>query len=137
MPSAYIGESAETFARHCPSRATHSKEAPVDTSEINQIIVVVAMAMGGLTIVSAVARRIAGPYGRRVLGREVALSALAARSDGPALDELRDEVAQLRAEVAELRSGSADLDDLHNRLDFAERMLAQPKDRGAPPGAQP
>ena len=112
------------------------QRTPVDPNEIQQTIVIVAAAMGGLTIVSALARRIAGPYGRRVLNREVALSALAARPDGPALDDLRDELAQLRAEVVELRDRSADLDDLHNRLDFAERMLAQGKDRGAVPGAQ-
>jgi uncharacterized protein involved in exopolysaccharide biosynthesis len=52
-----------------------------------------------------------------------------ARTDTPALEELRDEVAQLRGEVAELREQRAELDDLQNRLDFAERMLAHQKDR--------
>ena len=55
-----------------------------------------------------------------------------AGTDGPALDALRDEVAQLRNEVAELRSRAAELDEVQSRLDFAERMLAQ-RDRGILP----
>lgn len=42
------------------------------------------------------------------------------------LDELREEIAALRAQ----------LDEVHNRLDFAERMLAQAKARGALSGGQ-
>lgn len=90
---------------------------------------VAATSLGALSIVTAVARRIAGPYGSRAVGADV-MGALAARPDGRAVEELRDEVAQLRAELAELRSQTGDLDELHNRLDFAERLLAQSKDRG-------
>ena len=87
--------------------------------DIIQIIGVSASAIGGLIIVSAIARRIAGPYSRHSTGRP----------DRPAIEELRDEVAQLRNEVAELRERGAELDDMQNRLDFAERLLSQGKDR--------
>jgi hypothetical protein len=88
--------------------------------------VVVATAVCGLIIVSAIARRIAGPYSRRSLTSQIAESHLA-RVDSPVLEELREEVAQLRGEVAELRERSADLEDVQSRLDFAERLLAQRK----------
>ena len=77
---------------------------------------------------SAIARRIAGPYSRRSLGAQIVEGHLT-RSDAPALEELREEVAQLRGEVAELREKTAELDDVQNRLDFAERLLSQGKDR--------
>ncbi|HKP30538.1 MAG TPA: hypothetical protein VJU15_14095 [Gemmatimonadales bacterium] len=77
---------------------------------------------------SAVARRIAGPYSRRSLGSQIVGGHLA-RSDSPLVEELREEVAQLRGEVAELREKTAELDDVQNRLDFAERLLSQGKER--------
>jgi len=87
-----------------------------------------ATAVCGLIFVSAIARRIAGPYSRRSLTSQMVAGHLAG-ADSPALEELRDEVAQLRSEVAELRDRSAELEDLQNRLDFAERMLAHQNDR--------
>ena len=89
---------------------------------------VIAVSLGGLSIVSAIARRIAGPSWRR---NRIGLGRFD-RNEDPALDELREEVAQLRNEVAELRGRAAELDEVQSRLDFAERMLAQ-KDRGALP----
>jgi hypothetical protein len=53
---------------------------------------------------------------------------------------LRDEVEQLRAEVERLRGeveGAVrhpEIDEIQNRLDFAERVLAQMKARDALPG---
>jgi hypothetical protein len=96
-----------------------------------QLVVVIASALGGLSIVSAIARRIAGPYWRRGGGSQIGFGHMAG-TESPALDELRDEVAQLRSEVAELRGRAAELDEVQSRLDFAERMLAQ-RDRGALP----
>jgi hypothetical protein len=90
--------------------------------------VVGATAVCGLIFVSAIARRIAGPYSRRSLTSQIAESHLASTS-GPGLDDLRDEVAQLRSEVAELRERAGELDDIQNRLDFAERLLSQGKER--------
>jgi hypothetical protein len=100
-------------------------------NDVMQLIVVIAASLGGLSIVSAIARRIAGPYSRRALATRIGLGRLD-RSDDPALDDLRDEVAQLRSEVAELRGRAAELDEVQNRLDFTERLLAQ-RDRGALP----
>src|SRR5437899_10530779 len=52
---------------------------------------------------------------------------------GAEVRSLREEVEQLHAEVADLRAGGGELDDIHNRLDFAERMLAQVRDKNALP----
>jgi ubiquinone biosynthesis protein UbiJ len=46
------------------------------------------------------------------------------------IEALRDEVAQLTAEVDDLRGRVAQVDEIQNRLDFAERLLAQVKERG-------
>ena len=51
------------------------------------------------------------------------------------LDDLREEVAQLRAELDGLHARLGDVEELQNRLDFAERMLAQLNDRPALPGS--
>lgn len=102
------------------------------------IIMAVTLGIGTLTLVSAFARRIAGPYGRGRLAREALHLQLGGADAGSqrAIEELRDEVDQLRAEVADLRSRSAELDDVQNRLDFAERMLAQVRERNALPGGR-
>jgi len=71
-----------------------------------------------LILARAVARRIAGgPTGAREI------------------EALRDEVAQLRAELDGVEGRLSDVDELQNRLDFAERVLAQVRERGllAPP----
>ena len=93
--------------------------------------------MGALGLVTAVARRIAGPYAKRGIGPETVLGVhMAGGANARTLEELRDEVEQLRAEVADLRARSAELDDVQNRLDFAERLLAQVKERNALPGGR-
>lgn len=57
-----------------------------------------------------------------------------------AVRELRDEIDLLRGEMDSLRGDleqarrPPELDDIQNRLDFAERMLAQVKARDALPG---
>ena len=101
------------------------------------IVMAVTIGLGTLTLVTAIARRIAGPYARRGLGPDTVLGVhMAAGGAKQALEDLRDEVDQLRAEVADLRSRSAELDDVQNRLDFAERMLAQVRDKNALPGGR-
>jgi hypothetical protein len=96
---------------------------------------VVTACVGALSLVTAVARRIAGPYSKRGLGPETVLGVhMAAGGAKREVEALRDEVDELRAEVAELRSRSGELDDVHNRLDFAERMLAQVREKNALPG---
>lgn len=54
---------------------------------------------------------------------------------GAEIDELRAEVSELRAELDDVRARLGDVDELQGRVDFAERMLAQLKGRGALPGA--
>ena len=78
--------------------------------------IVVFGSVGGvaLTLARAFAKRIAGGAGG---SREV--------------EALRDEVGQLRAEVDDLHGRVTPLDEIQNRLDFAERLLAQARDRGA------
>ncbi len=101
-----------------------------------QVITVVAMSIGALTIVSAIARRIAGPYGRSRLAAEAIRARFGGADASPSreVESLREEVDQLRNEVADLRSRAAELDDVQNRLDFAERMLARVKEKSALPG---
>ena len=54
------------------------------------------------------------------------------RSDGNAdLDALREELAQLRDD------SNAQNAELHERLDFAERLLAQQRDPALPPAPPP
>jgi hypothetical protein len=80
------------------------------------IVAVVVFAGAGsvlLTLARAFAKRIAGGG---VGPRE--------------MEALRDEVAQLRGEVDDLRGRVAPLDEIQNRLDFTERLLAQARERG-------
>ena len=61
---------------------------------------------------------------------------LAARSGGAVLtgaDVLREEVEHLRDELEAVQGRSAEMDEIQNRLDFAERMLMQLKERDALP----
>jgi len=66
-----------------------------------------------LTLARAFAKRIAGgaPNSREIEG-------------------LREEVAQLRGEVDGLHERLRDVDEIQNRLDFTERLLAQARERG-------
>ena len=66
-----------------------------------------------LTLAKGIARRIAG-----------------GGAGSKEVEGLRDEVAQLRAEVDDLHGRVAPMDEIQNRLDFAERLLAQARERG-------
>ena len=62
---------------------------------------------------------------------------LARGGGGQELDALRDEVEHLRAELDGMHARLGELDELHGRVDFAERMLAQVKEKGGlPPGGR-
>lgn len=84
-------------------------------------------AVGSVTVIGAIAKRISGVGGRRGRaalgihvgdtdpGQQELVGQLAAD-----LDALRDEVTVVRRE----------LEEAHNRLDFTERLLAQARERG-------
>jgi hypothetical protein len=71
------------------------------------------------------------PIGRAIARR---IGGASADADEPAA--LREEVADLRHELDQVHSRMAQLDQVQERLDFAERVMAQGKDRGALPGAR-
>jgi hypothetical protein len=74
---------------------------------------------GALMLIRALSRRIAGGGGLK----EVA--------------ELREEIEALHADQADMRARLAQMDDIQGRLDFAERVLAQVREKGAlPPGGR-
>ena len=79
------------------------------------VAVVFFAGIGGslLVVAQAVAKRIGG-------------GATSAKD----LEALRDEVAQLGADLEDLRGRLGPLDEIQNRLDFAERLLGQARERG-------
>ena len=82
------------------------------------VVVFGSMGIIGITLARAFAQRIAG-------------GAPAARE----LEALRDEVAQLRAELDDVHARLGGMDELQNRVDFAERVIAQLKGKPALPGS--
>ena len=65
------------------------------------------------TLAKAVAKRIAGG----VVGAKE-------------IEALRDELAQLRSDMDGVQGRLAEVDEMQNRLDFTERLLAQARERG-------
>jgi len=85
------------------------------------IAALAVIGFGGVAVLNltrAVARRIGGGQDRATIGE---------------LQALRDEVDHLRADLDAVHGRLAEVDELQGRLDFAERMLAQVKARGALP----
>jgi len=108
--------------------ATQERGGPaISHGDFVVFVFVIAAAVGSLSIIGAVARRIAGGSARRARlamglptgdtdpGQQEAVRQLAAD-----LESLRDEVTGLRRE----------LDEAQNRLDFTERLLGQARERG-------
>ena len=62
----------------------------------------------------------------RAVAKKIAGSATGSRE----VEALRDDIALLRADVEGLQSRVAELDEIQNRLDFTERLLAQARERG-------
>ncbi len=92
-------------------------------------------AIGSISVIGAIARRIAGPRAARridvlkgegggVIGLKVGGDTDPGREAG---GQLSAEVESLRDEVAALRR---EMDETLNRLDFTERLLGQAKERG-------
>ena len=76
-----------------------------------------AMGAVGVTIARAIGQKISGGGVQR---REV--------------DAMRDEIDQLKGELDAMHGRLQDVDDIQNRLDFAERMLAQVREKQSLPG---
>lgn len=114
--------------------ASRGGAAIIDPGSFAAYVFTVVAAIGSVSIIGAIARRIAGTSARRLRidrgadgtvvgmrmgdtdpGQQESVRQLAADLDG-----LREEVAGLRRE----------LDETVNRLDFTERLLAQAKERG-------
>jgi hypothetical protein len=82
------------------------------------VVAFTAIGAIGLTIARAFAQRISGGAGAS--RREV--------------DAMREEIEQLKGELDQVHGRLQDVDDIQNRLDFAERMLAQVREKAALPG---
>jgi hypothetical protein len=96
----------------------------MDWFETAMKVVVVIGSLGVLSLVMGLARKF---FGLRRPGPQDWLREMTRGRDRAAdgeLDELRRTVERLNGDVAEL----------HERLDFAERMLAQQRERPALPG---
>ena len=90
----------------------------VDPGNFAQYVFTIVVAFGGTAIAVAVARRIfAG--GRRALGP----------GDGSGAEEVRRLASDLDAQRLTVSEMRRELDEVHNRLDFAERLLAQGRER--------
>lgn len=71
------------------------------------------------------------------IGRAIARRLGGGGPDGETTRELRalqSEVDELRGEVETMRGRMGEMDELHGRLEFAERLLAQVKEKSALPG---
>jgi hypothetical protein len=75
-----------------------------------------AVAIAYSPIGAAIARRINGP-----------------RVDPTEMDELRGEMNEMRSELDEMRGRVGQVDELQERVDFAERLLAQARSQGVLP----
>jgi len=84
-----------------------------DAQAIGFLAMIVLVGVSVLTLAKAFAKRIAG-------------GAAGAKE----IEALRDEVAQLRAEVDDVRAQLPNVDEIQSRLDFAERLLGQVRERG-------
>ncbi|MGA2383720.1 MAG: hypothetical protein ABSG61_09840 [Gemmatimonadales bacterium] len=80
---------------------------------VGMLAMVALIGVSILTLAKAFAKRIAG-----------------GATDSREVEALRDEVAQLRADLEGMQARLADVDEIQNRLDFTERLLAQARERG-------
>lgn len=68
-----------------------------------------------------------------VLGRAVQRGVAAGRGRGGADPQLERRVAEVEAEIDRLRGQEGRVEELEERLDFAERLLSQLRAGGRPP----
>lgn len=97
----------------------------VDPGNFAQYVFTIVAAIGGLGVAFGITRRLlfGGPRRGRRIGQETDTDP----GQRAALGQLADEVDALRAEAAANRRA---LDEVQNRLDFAERLLAQTREHG-------
>jgi uncharacterized protein YycO len=88
---------------------------------MSEPVFLIALAIAGTTLVM-----VAGAIAGAIRGRGSSRSELSQLSD-----QLKDHAAALEDVQNSLASQSSQLADLHERLDFAERLLAQGRDRAA------
>jgi uncharacterized protein YycO len=86
---------------------------------MSEPIFLVALAMVGTTVVL-----VAGAIAGAIRGRGSSKSELSQLSD-----QLKDQAAALEDVQNSLASQSSQMAELHERVDFAERLLAQSRDR--------
>ncbi len=86
---------------------------------MSEPVFLVALAIAGTTLVL-----VAGAIAGAIRGRGSSRSALSQLSD-----QLKEQAAALDEVQHGLASQSAQMAELHERLDFAERLLAQSRDR--------
>jgi chromosome segregation ATPase len=86
---------------------------------MSEPVFLVALAMVGTTLVL-----VAGAIGGAIRGRRSSRSELSQLSE-----QLKDHAAALEDVQNTLASQSSQMAELHERLDFAERLLAQGRDR--------
>ncbi|HWN17870.1 MAG TPA: hypothetical protein VNO19_03035 [Gemmatimonadales bacterium] len=86
---------------------------------MSEPIFLVALAMVGTTVVL-----VAGAIAGAIRGRGSSRSELSQLSD-----QLKDQAAALEDVQNSLASQSSQMAELHERVDFAERLLAQSRDR--------
>jgi uncharacterized protein YycO len=86
---------------------------------MSEPVFLVALAMAGTTLVL-----VAGAIAGAIRGRGSSRSELSQLSD-----QLKDHAAALADVQDSLASQSSQMAELHERLDFAERLLAQGRDR--------
>ncbi len=86
---------------------------------MSEPVFLVALAIAGTTLVM-----VAGAIAGAIRGRGSSRSELSQLSD-----QVKDQAAALDEVQHSLASQSAQMAELHERLDFAERLLAQSRDR--------
>ena len=86
---------------------------------MSEPVFLVALAMVGTTLVM-----VAGAIAGAIRGRGSSRSELSQLSD-----QLKEQAAALEDVQTSLASQSSQMAELHERLDFAERLLAQSRDR--------
>jgi hypothetical protein len=97
----------------------------------------VVAAVGSISILGAIARRIAGPRGARRVhvlkdggGNVIGVNVGAGDTDPGQQDAVRQLAADLEAMRDEVAGLRREMDETQNRLDFTERLLGQARERG-------